>query len=91
VRSPAPRAPPPLYAAAGTSYDVTKAPLAAYPGVVRADYANSENATNGTTFTARWFDFDDPLTIHVRPGYDDVTGVGTPNGSAWLNVVQSTK
>ena len=78
---------PALYAARSVSYDVTKAPLAQYPGVVRADYVNGENATNGTTFTARWFDYDAPLTIHVRNGYDDVTGVGTPNGTAWLDAV----
>jgi subtilase family serine protease len=38
--------------------------------------------------TARSFDQDDKLTIHVRPGYDDVTGLGTPNGQAWLNALQ---
>ncbi len=78
---------PTLYATRTVSYDVTKAPLAQYPGVVRADYVNGENASDGTTFSARWFDYDSVLTIHVRTGYDDVTGVGTPNGRAWLNAV----
>jgi hypothetical protein len=27
------------------------------------------------------------VVIHVRNGYDDVTGVGTPNGTAWLDAV----
>jgi hypothetical protein len=31
-------------------------------------------------------DWDDPLTIHVRPGYDDVTGVGAPQ-TGWLDKV----
>jgi hypothetical protein len=26
-------------------------------------------------------------TIRTRPGYDDVTGVGTPNGSAFLDAL----
>ena len=78
---------PTLYATRTVSYDVTKAPLAQYPGVVRADYVNGENASDGTTFSACWFDYDSVLTIHVRTGYDDVTGVGTPNGRAWLNAV----
>ena len=82
---------PTLYAAQGTTYDVTKAPLTQYPGAVRVDYTNSENGTGGYTYSARWFDRDENLTIHVRPGYDDVTGVGAPNGSAWLTAVQSAK
>jgi subtilase family serine protease len=79
---------PTLYSSAVrlATYDVTKAPLAVYPGLVRADFNNSENATDGTTFTARWLDWDDPLTIHVRPGYDDVTGVGAPQ-TGWLDKV----
>jgi subtilase family serine protease len=77
---------PALYAAAGTSayHDITKTDLPTYPGAVRADYVNGVDASNGYTYTARYFDWDDVLTIHVRPGYDDVTGVGTPNGAAWL-------
>ena len=54
---------------------------------MRVDYANSVDASGGYTYTARWFDVDEPLTIHVRPGYDDVTGVGTPAGQAWLDAV----
>jgi hypothetical protein len=27
-------------------------------------------------------------TIHTAPGYDDVTGLGTPNGSAFLNALR---
>ena len=80
---------PRLYAAAGTSayYDVTKAPLAAAPGDVRSDFINGVDATAGYRYSVRLFDQDDALTIHVRPGYDDVTGVGTPNGQAWLSAL----
>jgi len=78
---------PALYAARSVSYDVTKAQLGTYPGVVRVDFANGVDARGGYTYTARWFDFDTPLTIHVRLGYDDVTGIGSPNGTAWLTAV----
>jgi len=76
---------PALYQAAAN--DITKADRTQYPGAVRVDYANSVDASGGYTYTARWFDVDEPLTIHVRPGYDDVTGVGTPAGQAWLDAV----
>jgi subtilase family serine protease len=78
---------PALYAMASTGayYDITKTDLAAYPGAVRSDYINSVNATNGYRYTARWFDEDANLTIHVVPGYDDVTGLGSPNGGPWLS------
>ena len=54
---------------------------------MRADFANSENAVGRHHVTrARWFDWDEHLTIHVRPGYDDVTGVGAPQ-TGWLDKV----
>ena len=78
---------PALYAIASTGayYDITKTDLGAYPGTVRSDFVNGVDASNGYRFSARWFDEDALLTIHVRPGYDDVTGVGAPNGEAWLS------
>jgi subtilase family serine protease len=87
---------PALYAARGTAYDIRKInpdpPNASSDpetdGAARVDYVNSENGDDGYKYTARWFDFDSVLTIHVRDGYDDVTGVGSPDGPAWLaNVV----
>jgi subtilase family serine protease len=45
--------------------------------VIRADYANSENASAGLLFSARTFDH--TFTLHTAPGYDDVTGRGSPN------------
>jgi subtilase family serine protease len=82
---------PVLYAAGrANSIDITKTDIAAYPGDVRSDYVNGVDAANGYVYSARTFDSDDALTIHVRPGYDDVTGVGVPNGQAWLNAVASS-
>ena len=80
---------PALYAARGASYDVTKNLRSTYPGAIRVNYVNSENGSDGYSYITRTFDWDEPLTIHVRPGYDDITGVGSPNGTAWLGAVSS--
>jgi subtilase family serine protease len=70
-----------------TSVDITKAPLAQYPGDVRSDYVNGVDDSDGFVYSARWFDRDEDLTIHVRDGYDDVTGIGVPDGQAWLEAL----
>ena len=57
---------------------------------MRSDFVNGVDAADGYVYSARTFDSDDALTIHVRPGYDDVTGVGVPDGQAWLNAVASS-
>jgi subtilase family serine protease len=82
---------PVLYAAGrANSIDITKTDLATYPGDVRSDYVNGVDASAGYVYSERTFDSDAALTIHVRPGYDDVTGVGVPNGQAWLDAVASS-
>jgi subtilase family serine protease len=50
--------------------------------VVRVDYNNGLNANDGTTISARTLN--QTGTIYTRPGYDDVTGVGSPNGVSFL-------
>jgi subtilase family serine protease len=52
-------------------------------GVVRVDFVNGVDASDGLTVSARTFDFQG-LTIHTTPGYDDVTGLGVPDGVAFL-------
>jgi subtilase family serine protease len=52
-------------------------------GVVRVDYANGIDASDGLIRSVRTFDFQG-LTIHTTPGYDNVTGLGTPNGLLFL-------
>ena len=51
-------------------------------GVVRVDYANSVDASKGLVTTARTMDVGQ--SIHTRAGYDDITGVGSPRGAAFL-------
>jgi subtilase family serine protease len=72
---------PAIYSQAGTPVfsDVKGAPRDA--GVVRVDYANSEDASDGLLYSVRTFDQDSSL-VTVK-GWDDVTGVGSPN-SSWL-------
>ena len=80
---------PLLYAHAGSAayHDVTApaSPLAA----VRADFVNGVDATAGFRYTRRSLNFDAGLTIHTAPGYDPVTGVGSPDGSAFLTALSS--
>jgi subtilase family serine protease len=52
---------------------------------VRSDFANGENATGGINYSVRTMNQTESL--HTIPGYDDVTGVGTPNGEAFLQAL----
>jgi subtilase family serine protease len=45
-------------------------------GNSRSDYANGQNADGGIVYSVRTFDQDSSLT--TGPGWDDVTGVGSP-------------
>ncbi|GLY65959.1 S53 family peptidase [Amycolatopsis taiwanensis] len=51
--------------------------------VQRVDFVNSTDASDGLIVSARKLDFPN-LTIHTTRGYDNVTGVGSPNGPAFL-------
>jgi subtilase family serine protease len=50
-------------------------------GNVRVDYADGVDAAQGLLYSVRTFDQDSSLT--VTPGWDDVTGLGSPN-AGWL-------
>ncbi|KAA9165726.1 S8/S53 family peptidase [Amycolatopsis acidicola] len=51
--------------------------------VQRVDYANLVDASGGLITSARTFDYPS-LSIHTTAGYDNVTGLGSPNGRAFL-------
>jgi subtilase family serine protease len=54
-------------------------------GVVRVDYANTVDATDGLITSLRTLDAEVPGTIlRTTKGYDDITGVGSPNGLPFL-------
>jgi subtilase family serine protease len=50
-------------------------------GNVRVDFVNGIDASDGLKYSVRTFNQDSSLT--VGPGWDDVTGLGTPN-AGWL-------
>jgi subtilase family serine protease len=52
-------------------------------GVVRVDYVNGVDASDGLTKSVRTFNDPDQV-IHTTKGYDNVTGVGVPNGLLFL-------
>ncbi|MFJ4406226.1 protease pro-enzyme activation domain-containing protein [Streptomyces sp. NPDC088910] len=71
---------PLIYNKYGTSayHDVTDHPLGQGQGlaVVRVDFANAFDASDGTITSLRTLGAD--ASLHATVGYDDVTGVGTP-------------
>jgi subtilase family serine protease len=63
----------------GAYYDVTPQGDA---GNVRADFKNGYNETGGLRYTVRTFNQDSSLT--TGRGWDDVTGVGSPNLDSYV-------
>jgi subtilase family serine protease len=53
------------------------------PAVVRVNYNNSVDASDGTTAILRSLD-DEAQSIHLAPGWDTITGRGTPNGAGYV-------
>jgi subtilase family serine protease len=62
-------------------YDVTPQGDA---GNIRSDFTNGLNASGGTRYSVRTFNQDSSLT--TGPGWDDVSGVGSPT-SAYITLV----
>jgi subtilase family serine protease len=59
---------------------------AADGAAVRVEFANGENAAGGYLYSLRFLDYETGTgqSISTRDGYDTVTGIGTPNGAAFL-------
>ena len=77
---------PALYRLAGTGAfrDIVnpKTTIAA----VRSDFSDGVDAADGVGFSVRTMNQTESL--QTLPGYDDVTGVGSPNGEAFLNALR---
>ena len=73
---------PALYAGYGTSAFRDVRPSNGKLAVVRNDYANSVDASAGIVTSLRSLDHDSSLA--TAAGYDNVTGIGTPNGGSFL-------
>ena len=69
---------PTIYALPANAFNDITDP-ATPQAVIRADYANFENADAGILYSVRTFNV--TFTLHTIAGYDDVTGRGTPNGT----------
>jgi subtilase family serine protease len=76
---------PALYQLLGTRAVHDVRPLGHRIAEVRTDYVNSLNNAKGKFWRLRTAGI--PTTIFTRPGYDDVTGVGTPNGTAFVRAL----
>jgi len=76
---------PRMYKLAGTNafHDVFHQGVT--DAVVRVDYINGFDASAGLRTSLRTLN--QTGTIYTRKGYDDVTGVGSPNGAAFLNAM----
>jgi subtilase family serine protease len=87
---------PALYLNTGVRNSLRDVTPQSAAGVVRVDYVNGENATNGLLYSVRTLGFVNSTTenviaptgqqhyrasIFTRTGYDDVTGLGSPTAS----------
>jgi subtilase family serine protease len=76
---------PALYQLLGTGALHDVRPLGHPIAEVRTDYVNGVNNAQGKFWRLRTAGI--PTTIFTRPGYDDVTGVGSPNGPAFVRAL----
>jgi subtilase family serine protease len=56
------------------------------PAVVRVNYNNSVDAAKGTTVLLRSLD-DEAQSLHLTPGWDNLTGVGSPAGPGYVKAL----
>jgi subtilase family serine protease len=76
---------PALYALAGSGGFRDIVDPATTVAVVRVDYNNSVDASGGLTTSLRTAN--QTGTLHTIPGYDDVTGLGTPIGATLIQLL----
>jgi subtilase family serine protease len=57
-----------------------------HPAVVRVNFNNSVDASDGTTVLLRSLD-DEAQSLHLTNGWDNITGVGTPNGAGYVGAL----
>ena len=70
----------------GPIRSATSGPPARPSRVVRRDYNNGVNKSDGTSITLRTADMD--TSLHTKKGYDDVTGLGAPRGAHLLKALR---
>ncbi len=67
----------------GAFRDITPGPKLA---AERIDFANGVDASDGVLQSARTIDYD-VQTLHTARGYDNITGLGVPNGQSFLRAM----
>jgi subtilase family serine protease len=77
---------PALYGLSSTAYHDIVSPSSSVQ-VVRADFFNGVDASAGILYSVRRTNV--LFTLSSVPGYDDSTGLGTPNGAAFFNALAS--
>ncbi len=55
------------------------------------DYVNGVDGSAGTSTSLRSLDVTIGTILRTRTGYDDVTGLGTPNGQGFLSALGSSR
>ena len=68
-------------------YDPDQADLRSTPAVLRVNYRDNVSAASGRTYSIRTLEADSLTTLDTRRDYDGSTGVGAPNGDAFLAAV----
>jgi subtilase family serine protease len=68
-------------------YDPDQADLKKIPAVVRVNYTDNISATSGRTVSVRTLEADSLTTLDTVRDYDRSTGVGTPDGTAFLRAI----
>ncbi len=76
---------PAFYALEGTSAVRDIVNPSTTVATVRVNFLNNENGSAGKYYSLRLLN--QTGTLHTKVGYDNVTGVGTPNGEAFLNAL----
>jgi subtilase family serine protease len=77
---------PRIYALAGTGAIADVTSPGSQLAAVRRDYVNGVNGAKGYTVSLRSINLDSSL--RTTPGYDNVTGLGVPNGAALIQALK---
>ena len=80
---------PLLYKASGTSAISDVLPTSSPQSTVRTNYTNDLNPSEGYTFLLQTIGV--ATQIYTLNGYDDMTGVGTPNGVSFLRAMKDLR
>jgi subtilase family serine protease len=78
---------PAFYRLAGTAAYRDVMPAPSRIAAVRRDFVNGVNRKKGFDVSLRTLDMD--ASLRTGPGFDNVTGLGSPNGGAFINALRS--